>query len=430
MHRHAGKGKGMDVSVSAAGLVDLQRPGQDIKGLSEVGIESLMLDYGVFAYAGHIGREDYRPDRMRRYYERFLAEVKGQDMKLPVAKVPFMGAGADDRELNGIAQRLDKDCVRACEEAGCKSIIVQPLFLGLDRRTAWEVNRGFYLELAGQCQNKGTRILLINQYGNLRGRPMRGFLSGGGEAARWVDELNNVLGIERFGFCLDMGYCSLCGQDVQAFVETLGSRLGAVILKENDGRADVRRLPFTEGFGAGAPCADWLGLIRGLRNTGFDGHLILEPMETVLTLSPLLRPYVLPLVKAVGDYFVMQVGIENMLKKYQTIALFGAGNMCRNYMKCYGEKYPPLFTCDNNRDLWGGELEGLKIKSPEALRELPEGSGVIICNTYYREIEEQLRCMEIENIGYFNDEYMPSFYFDRLVRDEINFSIDEISNTL
>ena len=99
-------------------------------------------------------------------------------------------------------------------------------------------------------------------------------------------------------------------------------------------------------------------------------------------------------------------------------------------MKCYGEKYPPLFTCDNNRDLWGGELEGLKIKSPEALRELPEGSGVIICNTYYREIEEQLRCMEIENIGYFNDEYMPSFYFDRLVRDEINFSIDEISNTL
>ena len=38
--------------------------------------------------------------------------------------------------------------------------------------------------------------------------------------------------------------------------------------------------------------------------------------------------------------------------------------------------------------------------------------------------------MGIENIGYFNDEYMPSFYFDRLVRDEINFSIDEISNTL
>ncbi len=62
---------------------------------------------------------------------------------------------------------------------------------------------------------------------------------------------------------------------------------------------------------------------------------------------------------------------------------------------------------DNIRDLWGGELEGLKIKSPEALRELPEGSGVIICNTYYREIEEQLRCMGIENIGYFNDEYIP-----------------------
>ncbi len=417
MHRHAGKGKGMDVSVSAAGLVNLQRPRQDIKGLWEAGIESLVLDYGVFAYAGHIGREGYRPDHMRRYYERFLAESKGRGMKLPVAKAPFMGVKAEGRDLNGITRRLDKDCVRACEEAGCKSIIVQPLFLGLDRRKAWEANRGFYLELAGQCRDRETRILLINQYGDLNGKPVRGLMSEGGEAARRVDELNDRLGMERFGFCLDVGYCNLCGQDVQAFVEALGNRLGAVILKENDGRVDVRRLPFTEGFGAGAPCADWLGLIRGLRNTGFDGHLILEPMETVLTLSPLLRPYVLPLVKAVGDYFVMQVGIENMLKKYQTIALFGAGNMCRNYMKCYGEKYPPLFTCDNNRDLWGGELEGLKIKSPEALRELPEGSGVIICNTYYREIEEQLRCMEIENIGYFNDEYMPSFYFDRLAGD-------------
>ncbi len=43
---------------------------------------------------------------------------------------------------------------------------------------------------------------------------------------------------------------------------------------------------------------------------------------------------------------------------------------------------------------------------------------MVICNIYYREIEAQLRDMEIENIGYFNDEYMPSFYFDRLERED------------
>ena len=40
---------------------------------------------------------------------------------------------------------------------------------------------------------------------------------------------------------------------------------------------------------------------------------------------------------------------------------------------------------------------------------------ILICNIYYREIERQLKDMGIRNrIAFFNDEYMPSFYFDRL----------------
>lgn len=86
--------------------------------------------------------------------------------------------------------------------------------------------------------------------------------------------------------------------------------------------------------------------------------------------------------------------------------------MCKNYMTAYGETYPPLFTCDNNEKLWGSQVCGLEVKSPEALKDLPEESGIFICNIYYREIEQQLREMGIENIEFFNDEYMPSFYLD------------------
>ena len=121
--------------------------------------------------------------------------------------------------------------------------------------------------------------------------------------------------------------------------------------------------------------------------------------------------------KALFDYFTLQLNMERDLKKYRRVALFGAGNMCRNYMKCYGEKYPPLFTCDNNSRLWGTELEGLAVKEPEALKDLPQDCGVIICNTYYHEIAAQLQEMGIQNIGYFNDEYMPSYYYDRLQRE-------------
>lgn len=84
-------------------------------------------------------------------------------------------------------------------------------------------------------------------------------------------------------------------------------------------------------------------------------------------------------------------------------------------MKCYGEEFPPLFTCDNNRSRWGEHFEGLEIKPPEALKKLASDCAIFICNIYYREIEQQLRAMGIVNpIEYFNDEYMPSYYFDRL----------------
>ena len=122
--------------------------------------------------------------------------------------------------------------------------------------------------------------------------------------------------------------------------------------------------------------------------------------------------------KSVAAYFKWQIGMENLLKKYSSRVLFGAGNMCRAYMKCYGEKYPPLFTCDNNEALWGSVFEGLEVKEPRCLMNLPSDCAIFICNIYYREIEAQLRQMGVENpVEFFNDEYMPTFHFDRIERD-------------
>ena len=177
-------------------------------------------------------------------------------------------------------------------------------------------------------------------------------------------------------------------------------------------------LPFTHPH-EGQTLMHWLGLIRGLREIDFDGELVVDFTNTLSSFPPLLLPTLLQLAREVGDYFRWQIEMESNLKKYKKIVLFGAGNMCRNYMKCYGAKYPPIFTCDNNRSLWGTNFEGLEVRSPEELKALPSECGVIICNIYYREIEIQLRELGVENIGYFNDEYMPSFHYDRLVREDV-----------
>ncbi len=216
-----------------------------------------------------------------------------------------------------------------------------------------------------------------------------------------------------FAFCLDTGICTLCGQDMQAFAAALGRRLQAVILRDCGRQQESSLLPFTYAY-QGQPGTDWLSLIRGLRSMDFGGSLVLDFADTAAAFSPLLRPQLLLLAKSAAEYFKWQIELESLLKKYKSIVLFGAGNMCRNYMKCYGSQYPPLFTCDNNPAVWGTKICGLEIKPPEALKELPDSYGIFICNIYYREIETQLRKMGIKNIEFFNDEYMPSFHFDRL----------------
>lgn len=426
------------VCAMTSSIFCFEKPAPSIKELRTVGIGGIMFDYSVFCSAEDLlylrekieeaertGEEKpkWNPQKVLEYYQKVTEAFASNDYLPSIARLPFTDVRGHLKyseryaELNELTFKVNADCVTAVEKLGCTHIIVQPLFVGVERGQEWEVNKEFYLALAKTCQKTETKLLLINQCIDRNGHLMRGVCSDGVQAAHWVDELNRAVGQERFGFCLDIGSCNLCGQNMQSMVAALGSRMQAVILTENDGQKKANLLPFTNAYNRSSTM-DWLSVIRGLREISFDGYLILETVDTTVAFSPLLQPYLYPLYKAILDYFEMQIHIERDLKKYEHIALFGAGNMCRNYLKCYGDKYPPLFTCDNNPKLWGTELEGLAVKDPEELKNLPENSGVIICNIFYREIEAQLRSMGITNIGYFNDEYMPSFYFDRLKRED------------
>lgn len=299
--------------------------------------------------------------------------------------------------------------------------IILPVFENIERQYLWDRNREYYLAqwknlCAQEDVQKKPQILLQNLTEEVNGHMVRGVCADAYEACQWIDALNDMVGMDTFGICVDTGALNLCGQNMYEYISALGHRVKAVILRENDGHHDYSMLPFTS-VARGHSQMDWLGVIRALREIAFDGYLIVDLADTASAFSPLLRPQLLSMAKSVAEYFKWQIEIETHLKKYEAVVLFGAGNMCRNYMKCYGEKYPPLFTCDNNEKLWGQEFCGLEIRSPESLMDLPENCTILICNIYYREIEKQLRDMNIKNdISYFNDEYMPSFYFDRIER--------------
>lgn len=378
----------MRIVCSPQGIVDNKRPQNGMMDIEKAGFSEVLFDLAI-------GEDGISSDKLRE-------SIVARGLSSQVVRV------------------LPETKLDACFAEG-KLFIVEPLLDEIDKTKLWQVNKEYYLSRYEEINNcvkddRIPQILLLNCTREIHGHYVRGFCADACEAIRWIDELNETVGRNAFGFCIDIGALNLCAQNPYEYISALGSRIKAVIVRENDGQHDTTQLPFTS-VAHGRSQMDWLNIFRGLREVGFDGSLVMEFKDTALAYSPMLRTQLLSFAKDIAEYIGWQIEIETALKKYSNRVLFGAGNMCRNYMKVYGKKYLPLFTCDNNKNLWGSEFCGLEVKSPDALKELPVDCAIYICNIYYREIEQQLREMGIENpIEYFNDEYMPSFYLDRIER--------------
>lgn len=409
--------KEVSIVCAPAGIVSLKRPGRGLGYLFRAGFKSMLLDFSLCGSVEAVEETGEKESGEKELGEKMLPlaeQCQKSGMETKIAYAPYLSRTYKDSDLNGRLAMLDKESIRICGQAGCKYIVIRPLFAGIADGDIWARNREYYMELAWPAQKYGVQILLENQCRDRNGHLVRGICADIYEAANWVDSLNEAVGEERFGFCMDVGTCSLCGQNMYDFILVLRERLKAVVLRDCDGNHENALLPFTS-VNQGKMRTDWLNLIRGLREQGFAGEMVISIKDSLYAFPPFLHPELLKWAKTIADYFKWQIGMENVLKKYSSRVLFGAGNMCRNYMKCYGEKYPPLYTCDNDSSMWGTVFCGLEVKSPNNLKELPKECAVFICNIYYEEIRGQLQEMGICNpIEYFNDEYMPFYYFDRL----------------
>lgn len=353
------------------------------------------------------------PERLLEKADKLIAQSRELGLKNTISTVPSLPWNTERDDLEWLVRELARQSIQAGKRAGCRYIILNPLVKAMEKQEEWEKNFEFYLSFSADLSGTGGCILVPDHYRQHNGHLVRGGFSDPYILKRFVDELNAEAQCERYGICVDMGICNLLGQNPHEFLKLLGGRVKAVVIRENNGATDNALLPFSVSDHSVSQM-DWHGIIRGLRDIDFDGQLIFDFRGTLMAYSHLLRADLDVFIKKLMDYLVWQIRMEHVMKKYSSRVLFGAGNMCRNYMENYGDKYPPLFTCDNNANLWETELYGLTVKNPEALRELPEDCGIFICNTYYRQIEEQLHAMGIAgNIEFFSDEYMPPLSSER-----------------
>ena len=407
----------MEILCSTDGIVNAELPKLGIRTLVKGGFSNIVLNIAKYAfdydYSKYKPWQEYRiysnPQKLKKLLKPIFEVCKSEKVLTPAAYINFQRSDiALKDDLSDTLISLGKEAAKIAVEAGCKYLIVSPLSVGIGGADTWTINRQYYLAIAEVIKDYQTAILLENQTKNLGGHLVRGLCSDDVEVVDWIDSLNEAVGKDLFGFNLDVGTCNLCGQNMQEFILTLGQRLKMVTLRDNDGNQESSMLPFT------AVCerssrTHWRSLIYGLRAINFAGVLVVQMEDTVNAFSLLIRPELIRLAKTIAEHIAWQISIESLLRKYKSRVLFGAGNMCKGYMNCYGKEYPPLFTCDNNKTIWNTDYYGLQVKPPEELKHIPEECAIFICNVYYSEIEQQLHEMGLKNpIERFSDEYLPA----------------------
>ena len=328
----------MNLLCAPKGIIDIKKPYKGFCNIVEGGYKDILLDFSLSCLTWElecIGKENSdaekenepkvfeNPEKMNEIMMPLVKQCKVQGMHTPVAYAPHLERNTKHEDLNALLLCLAKESVKLCGQAGCKNLVVRPLFAGIPPMDIWERNKAFYLELAELAKEHDVCILLENQCKDLNGHLLRGICASEEEAVDWLDRLNGAAGEERFGFCMDVGVCSLCGQNMYDFIIGLGHRLKAVILRDCNGSQESAMLPFTSVY-RGESQTDWLNLIRGLREIGFDGELIMDIRDTVSAFSHLFRPEILRLSKKIADFLKWQIEMETTLKKYSSRVLFGA----------------------------------------------------------------------------------------------------------
>ncbi len=215
-------------------------------------------------------------------------------------------------EINSyFVQTVVPKSMEICAFFGCSYIVVHGFgsaYSSDTEETAWEQAEKFLNVLAPLAKKYHITICMENIYADTGKNVMEGLCCDAGKAAAYIDQVNAEYGAEVLGFCFDTGHANLAGINMEDFVTTLGSRLKALHIHDNDGMNDLHQIPFTFTKNRESlPSTDWDGFIRGLQRIRFDGVLSFETAPVLSAFPAVMKQDVLRFIAQIGSYFAGEI---------------------------------------------------------------------------------------------------------------------------
>ena len=192
--------------------------------------------------------------------------------------LPFCG------KTNGKLIEVLKNAIRACDLIGCRKLVIHPFYAGPSFALLAEIeerrNLDNYAKLVPVAKEYGITICLENMIAQGLTKRLRPGACGEPETAlRYVDALNRFAGQELFGFCFDTGHAHACGIDIKQALVTLGARVVALHIHDNDGLSDQHLIPRMGSI-------DWDSFTEGLRAIHYTGAISFETFGVFSKLLP------------------------------------------------------------------------------------------------------------------------------------------------
>lgn len=155
---------------------------------------------------------------------------------------------------------------------GVRNIIIHPLqhlryYTNENTETLYEMNMAFFARLLPYCEEYGITICTENMwqyYGDSK-RVWDSTCSRAEEFVRYVDGVNSPY----LKACVDIGHTVLVGENPVKMIKTLGNRVAALHVHDNDGIRDEHTVPF-HGI------VKWNEVARALKEIGYNGEITLE----------------------------------------------------------------------------------------------------------------------------------------------------------
>lgn len=189
------------------------------------------------------------------------------------AHAPFPSYVFGQELINSQMIEVLKNTIRACDLISCPNLIIHPFLAGYDKRLSdedeWELNIESYSRLIHVAKEYGITICLENMFTGFKGKIYAACCSDIQTAAKYVDTLNGIAGQECFGFCLDTGHALLCGLDIKQTMVTLGKRIRAFHIHDNNGVSDQHLAPYMGVL-------DWNRFVEGLKAIKYESTLSFE----------------------------------------------------------------------------------------------------------------------------------------------------------